>query len=335
MTLSMTALAAWALIGAAQAQEIQIQIDQSVADQHGIDSDQVSSEISSTIDGQLNITEQLTFLDAMANAAALSTRGMGVDYASNPKRAVFGMSVGSAVNAAGVTFSRGEQELPEDGGFSFQLSAMAGINLGMGREDAALSRVRLYANGMVMDTGGDIFDAKLLNYGAHLQVQLIKDRQGAGLEWGGLALTTGYQAAGYTLELKRELPVTTEFSGQSIDWDATGTYTISSTTDSIPIELSTNLRVLIFTVYGGGGIDWNQGSASSSIGLSGPLEIGSGSQQLGTAAVTLSEEGLPDNVVPRIFVGTQANIALVKVYGHINVGLNSSFGGHTGLRFVL
>ena len=331
--------AAWVLLGglsAARAQEISINVSDSVAQRYGLDSASIKREVSSAIDDNLNLADQQEFLDAMAEAAALSTRGMGVDYASNVERVVFGVSVGSAVNSSGVTLSRQGRELP-DGGFSFQLAAMAGINLGMGREEGFFSRVRLYGSGMALGTGGESFSGSLYNYAAHLQFQLVRPQVGAAAEWGGLALTSGSEVAGYALSLSQPLPISTAISGQDIAWEATGTYDVDAATSSIPLELSTNVRILLVTLYGGGGVDWNQGGATSVIGLSGPLNVDdqSGSAvELGSASVSYGGRGLADAFVPRAFVGAQLDILAIKVYGHLNAGLNGSFGGHTGLRLA-
>lgn len=322
----------------ARAQEVSILLNPQVASEYGLDVGSAEAQLSADIGEDLNLAEQQAFLDAMANAAALSTRGMGVDYASNVQKVVFGASLGSAVSASGLTLSRQGRELPE-GGFSLQVAAMAGINLGMGREDAFLSRVRLFVSGMALETSGDTFDAALYNYASHLQLQLVRPREGAGAAWGGLALTSGYAVSGYALALAQPLPIETQLSGLEVGWESTGTYDVTAATASIPLELSSHVRILVVAVYGGVAVDWNQGGADSTIGLSGPLSLtdpqNNQSVGLGSAAVTYGGRGLAAEVVPRAFVGAQLDVLPIKLYGHLNIGMNDSFGGHTGLRFAL
>jgi hypothetical protein len=321
----------------AHAQSIVVNIDETQAEQYGLDASGLESNLNSTVSDQLNIGEQAAFLTGMANAAALATKGMGVDYASNPKRVVFGGSFGTAVNGVGASFKRGEYAVPE-GGFSLQASLMAGINLGFGNEDSALSRFRLYANGLALGTSGDSFNASVYNYGAHLQVQLLKPRQAAVLEWGGLAVTSGYEVSGYVMELTSALPVVTEQDGVELSWDATGAYDIVSVSDTIPVEVSTNLRVFVATIFVGGGVDLvSAGSATSEISLGGDINASAAGQDatLGNIAVSLAEEGFADDMVPRAFVGAQADLLFIKAYGQLNIGFNESFGGHVGLRVVL
>ena len=326
----------WGLSTAA-AQEVVVNIDQDVADTFGIDSTEASDGITSSINEGLNLVDQEAFLQSMANAAAMSSKGMGVDYASNIKRFMFGASFGSAVNSAGFSFGRGGRELPEDG-FSFQVSAMAGLNLGFSNPDGFLGRVKLYANGMQLSTGGDSFNGTLTNLGGHLQLQLAKPRSGTGVEWGGLALTSGYDISQYSLDLVQALPVDTEIDGNDLSWSAEGTYTVAAETASVPVELSTNVRLAILTLYAGGGVDYNLvGEATSSISLAGPLDVSSSGQTatLGDASISMSGSAIADQLTPRFFGGAQVGLSVLKVYGHLNVGLNNSVGGHIGARVAL
>ncbi len=322
---------------AALAQQVAISIDESTAQGLGLDASDVESSMSGQISGDLNLVDQQAYLQSMANAAALASRGMGVDYASNVKRLIFGASLGSAVHSSSLSLGRGDDELP-DGGFSSQLSLMAGVNLGFGDDDAALSRVRLFASGMAFTYAGDSFDASLYNLGGHVQVQLLKPRETAVVEWGGLAVTSGYQSAGYSLGLSSGLPVTVDEEGVSLTWDATGEYDIRAATTSVPLELSTNLRVLMVTVYAGGGADFiTSGSATSAASLGGEITASAVGEQasLGTAVVSLSDEGYADELVPRVFAGAQLNVLMFKAYTHFNVGLNGSAGLNLGLRVAL
>jgi hypothetical protein len=322
-------------MSAAFAQDVSINIDDNVAGQFGIDSDEASSGITSSIDSSFNINDQAEFLQSMANAAAMSSKGMGVDYASNIKRFMFGVSFGSAVNSAGFQFGRGDRELPE-GGFALQLSGMAGLNLGFANQDSFLSRVKIYVNGLTLSTTGDFYDASMYNVGTHLQIQLAKPRSAAVVAWGGLALTSGYDLSTYSIGLSQEIPVETDLDGSSLTWSATGAYDVTANTASVPIELSTNLRIALFTLYVGGGVDWNDGAADSEISLSGPLEVSASGQTatLGAASVSLTDSALADEFTPRVFGGIQTGFAFMQVYGHLNIGLNDSVGGHLGARLA-
>jgi hypothetical protein len=45
--------------------------------------------------------------------------------------------------------------------------------------------------------------------------------------------------------------------------------------------------------------------------------------------------GIADELTPRVFGGVQVGLAVLKLYGHLNIGLNNSVGGHVGARIAL
>ena len=323
------------LLSHALAQNITVTIDEDLARQAGVDPAEIEDQMSTLGDGALKISEQQDFLREMANASALVTKGMGVDYASNPQSFVFGGSFGTSVSGVGASFVRGEQTLPE-GGYAVQVSGMAGLNLGFtATEDSFARRIVLYVNGMALKGASGEFDANFYNAGAHLQLKLIRPPHKGIVEWGGLDLTGGYELSRYYLELGKTLNIASD----PVRWEATGTANIEAMTTTIPIELSTNLRVFVVTAFAGAGLDIRQGGrAGSSIALGGPLyvEVNGQEQQLGTVEANVDMSGAPDYLAPRVFGGAQVNILFLKVYGQVNYGvLDESFGGHIGLRVAI
>lgn len=306
------------------------------ARQAGMDETELEGELSKAIGEQLHTVDLSGYMAQMADANVLSSKGMGVDYASDMQRFAFGGAFGTAVNGAGAALDGGTAEgLPETG-FALQVGVMAGLNLGaFSPKDSALRRFKLYVNGMSAETDRSPFSATFLNYGGHVQVKVVKGGDKTdGVRWGGLDLTGGYEFSSYSLSLTESMPVETN----GLSWDATGTYTISAAAQSLPLELSTNLHVFVVTVFLGAGVDYNlSGSAESEIGVSGPINLtyGGRTEEVGSAAVTLSDTGQVSAWTPRAFAGAQADILFVKVYGQLNVTLDQSIGGHVGLRFVL
>lgn len=324
-----------ALTQVALAQDITVEIDRDKAEAAGMDPSELEAEFEAMIEEELRLGDQSAYLDQMARAALLSSKGMGVDYATNPQKFVLGGSVGTAVNASGARFGKGDNTLPT-GGFAFQASGMAGINLGAFAEDDSFARrFLIYGNGMMLQTNGEPFAGDLLNYGGHIQFKILKTRDETVAEWGGLDLTAGYEYSAYTLRATKGLPLTSN----GTTWDATGTYTIQSTTWSVPVELSTNIRIAFWTLFGGVAYDaYQNGTASSTIGLDGDLntQVQGQSTRLGRAGVEYGAAStLPEFGLPRAFVGTQFNIFPVKIYGHVNMALDEGFGGHAGVRVAL
>lgn len=322
-------------LSAALAQDVIVTVDQDNAEAAGIDPAQFEQEFSAAIEDELRLGDQSEYLRQMAQAAVLSTKGMGADYATNPQRFVLGGGFGSAVSASGMRFGRGDTTLPQ-GGFSFQVSALAGLNLGaLAKDESPARRFLIYGNGMMLETNNEPFEGSLLNYGGHVQIKLLKKREEGPAEWGGIDFTTGYEVSQYTMRVAQGLPIGTD----TAKWDAVGSYTITSSTSSVPLELSTNMRVGPVTLFGGGAYDiWQEGGASSTISLDGGLttEVQGQTAQLGSARVSYgSAAQLESFPMPRAFVGVQANIFLLKVYGQLNMQLEEGVGGHAGVRVAL
>jgi len=256
---------------------------------------------------------------------------MGVDYASSPQKFVLGGSIGSALNGTGAGFGYGDGLLPQ-GGFAFQAAVMGGMNLGaFVDDDHPLRRFIVYGHGMGAGGGREPFSARAVNGGGHLQVQVLKVRDMGAAGWGGLALTTGFEHTAYTLTLEQAVPIETAIT----TWQADGTYEVTARTNSIPLELSTNMRAAFFTVFGGGGVDFMVASGGDSdIDLRGDLTNEAG-QSVGHALITWSDDTDVAGVTPRVFGGVQFNIFMVKLYGQLNVSMPEGFGGHTGVRIAM
>jgi len=344
-------LVASALVGTtAQAQELTLTVDEQAASAFGLDTASLESDLQGEASTALNLVDPQAFMDSMANAGGIAAKGMGVDYASNPKAFVVGGGVGASTHSAGFSFGRGDSALPQEG-FATMVSFMGGVNLGVldGTKKSALSRFVVYVNGMSLDLPSDReFGGSMYNVGAHVQAKLVKGKNAKVVEWGGFDLITGFERSRYALKLERELPITapvdvnpTGIQGESqegeLTWTANGTYEIRSTTDTIPVELATNLRLVVLSLYVGGGVDIHAASSDATAGLEGPLEarLRGQSENIGSAALTVDFEGAGDPVVPRGFVGTQLNLSLFKIYGHLNVGGNGSIGGHVGARVAM
>jgi hypothetical protein len=297
-------------------------------------SDELETAMASTIDEEFKLSDQRVFLEQMAEATAMSARGVGVDYASNPQRFVLGGSVGSGVDGVGLSFGRGEGLLPA-GGFAFSATAMAGLNLGaFAGDDSPARRFILYGNGMAGQGSQEPFGGSMANFGVHLQVMLVKARESGPAEWGGFALTSGFEHTRYTLELRQDVPM--ESSG--FTWNADGSYSVTATSNTIPLELSTNMRLAFLTLFGGFALDIRPGNgATSDIELGGDVVYASNGQErvVGTATITDSQTADIGAIAPRFFFGPQINLSVVKVYGHLNVGVGGAFGGHAGVRIAL
>lgn len=322
----------------AGAQTLEIALDPTLSEPLGLDSAQVEREMDGLISDVLNLPDQDEWMSSMANALAISSKGIGVDYASNPQKFVAGGSIGSGVHSAGLTFSRGAELLPETG-FSFQAAFMAGLNLGaFSGEDSAARRFIVFVHGASLGVPSSAtFRGRMFNVGGNVMIKVIGGQNTKVVEWGGIDLTGGFEHATYVLSLNSNVPITAPIDGVDVTWNGTGTYDVTGTANTIPIEVSSNLRVLVFTGYLGGAYDLNTASASSNASMSGPVEAAAQGvdTEIGTASLRLDGAGDGDPGAARVFVGLQANAAMFKVYGQLNAGFNNAVGGHLGIRVAM
>jgi hypothetical protein len=320
-------------------------IDPDLAAEAGVDPDEVNQELRGATSTSLKFDGLKEYLAQMANANSLATQGMGADYATNPQRFVVGASIGTAACGNGLDFVNTGDQLPETG-FAAEASGMAGLNLGvLSKDESFLRRFVVSVNGMYATGQNQVFDWEIFNYGGHLQFKLIRPGHKGIIEWGGLDLTGGYQKAYYQLALSAGYPIAVD----SFRWDASGDLTITSSVTTIPLEVSTNLRVTVFTVFGGLGLDLRpEGEADGKVGLGGDLYAENPStgkeMKIGTGSASASETSPANSTAPRVFFGAQINILPLKIYAQANVGLErfttqspvgDSFGGQVGVRVAL
>lgn len=328
---------------AAQAEEVTLTVGTNEnAELFGIDQNSLQGHLQGATSEDLHVVDQGPFLGAMANAGSLAARGMGVDYATNPKKFVLGASFGSAVYDDGTSLSNEDEGLPE-AGFGTQASVMAGINLGVfNGKDTFADRMMLYGHFLSLATPrvGE-FDGHATQAGGHLQMKLVP-KLGIGVaEFGGLDFTTGVEFTRYTLGLSEQLAFDTPGGDEAtVTWRTDGSFTVTTTGLTIPLEASTNVRLLFLTVFGGAALDLhplNTGSSNAS--LSGNLvatsDLIADETHIGEAALSITADGRGLPVTPRVFVGPQVNLWAVRAYMQLNVGLTGGFGLHAGARIAL
>ena len=303
----------------------------------GVDTASLEAGLKGSIGSEFALEGMNDLLSSMANAAAISSSGIGVDYVSNPRVFVFGASMGAAGDGIGFPPDAGDDAMPS-AGFASTASMMVGANLGaltLGK--GPLARFRVYAHGLTRTTGlAGGLETRLDNYGGHVQVAAIKPRRlGLGtLEWGGLSFTTGYEKTivGLSLSSDEALNISTEVEGMEIGWDAKGTVDVTSTVHTIPFEVSTNLRVLMVAIYGGAAFDITPSDATAALSLSGPISITGENGPIGNAEFTLDRSATGAPSQQRLFAGAQLDLPILKLYSQANLGLNGTSGFHMGVR---
>jgi hypothetical protein len=266
------------------------------------------------------------YLRAFSDAQSCTARGLGVDYGSTIGLFEVGIAGNLALNGT-KAFTEGNSQTQPVAGVATNITVMAGLNLGF----LGLRPVTLFGNFFTREFGYREFTAKVDNYGAHIQLKLFAPRNeslwSAFVQWGGIALTTGFDHARLRFSLKKDfsrvVPVTAQGQTAQIAVASQGTMAIESRTYSVPLELTTNFRFLyVLSVFGGAGFDFQFGGGSNlDVDLTGTLTGRSQgtSANLGGARVVATEEAKASPGKLRGIAGVQANLWFVRLFTQLNV----------------
>lgn len=325
-------------------------------------------EAETNVNSNLPNADASTYLNGMSDAAILTTKGLGTDYASNMDLFVIGGGVGAGLDLPGTGFSdvfSGKVNSQNFRGIGLQTSFMAGLQLGVFHfpvfwEYFDLNKMSVYLNAMSLDLPKfkEGFSGKLSNFGFHLQYKVMQPISfGTFLfSWGGVDFTTGFETSTLTIKYARTDTIT-QSSVVAVPVAGLGTVNdtvntnitansqvganVSSTT--IPLEISTNIRFLyLFSLFGGLAMDINSGSSSALAAVNTNLTVTDTRSILtGANAVTssgsldLGQSGKPTGSNFRWFSGLQLNLTIVKLYLQLNKAVSQdTLGFGAGVRIA-
>lgn len=298
------------------------------AEQAGFPLSQIESTLQAELNSLYRASEARRYLQAFADAQAFSNRGLGADYAGTPRTLIFGFAVNVSVNADEDYVTEGrESESPVEG-MGANFSFMAGTNLHW----LGLSPITLYANYFRGDARFDEFDGTSANFGVHGQLSLFKDgkepRGNFLLSWGGIDITTGLERGQLTLTLsdsvKSRIPLAETAGGPYIEANTAGIFDADMRVWSVPLEVTTSLRLLyLLSFYGGLGLDWQFGSNELTMDLDsqllGVIPGESDRFEVGSARLVARESVSPSPGKLRALAGVQVNLTFLRVFAHLNV----------------
>jgi hypothetical protein len=300
----------------------------------GMTQQELQDLLTSRLNDFFQMTNAAGFLQRFGDAQSFTSKGMGVDYASEATYVEVG---GSASFAFGMdrTYQPGSiQGLPiQVESVGLNASLMAGVNLGF-----LGIPVMLFGNGMHVPSQqyGDMSGA-LDNWGVHAQVRLLgPSRDSSALKmlvrWGGIAVTTGYDYSHMNLRLNRNISSNlsipnTMTDGVNVDVTGSASLSVDMSTKSIPLEVTTSLRLMtLLTAYGGVGFDFQLGGGSAmnldfDASLLGHVPGGQPPNlDLGTAHVHVPIPSLsPSPAKIRGILGVQFNLWLVRIFTQLNI----------------
>jgi hypothetical protein len=309
---------------------------ETLANQLGITSQELASRIQDRVNSAYDAQNVDGFIRSFTDATSFSTRGLGVDYVSMPTDLILGVGANFAVAASG---DFNAEERPTSG-LSANVSFMAGMNL----SKYGSPRWTLFANGFYRRATLNSLRGGITTAGLHAQYRIIKPQQDNGaatqfLRWTGLDLTSGLEFTRWNLgvddDIQTDFAVNGSNGGAMLTLESAGTFDLSSTAMTVPVELSTGIRIaLLLSVYVGAGVDLNASTGRLNVALDGDLLTQDG-RNVGTATIQGGGNTSGSPVAARIMAGAQLNLSKIKVYVQLNGSATPAASIGAGIRGVL
>lgn len=284
----------------------------------------------------MNLVNVRSYLQSFGDATSFAARGTGVDYASNSELFTLGIAGGVAVDVDGVT---NDNDFSAGAGGTFTI--MGGLNLARwGHRELSL-----FGNFFHSSNDDGVLRGGLLSMGAHAQYKLFQPTKGLKrllVQWGGIDLTGGLELSRWRLSVGGDIGTSFELEGAAgtsatLDGAVNGRFGLSTTTVVLPLEVTTNLRLLyLLGLYVGGGLDLQVGRSSVEASLGGTVTttLDGDERTIATVQVTADEGRRPSIVQAHALLGLQLNMWKLKLFVQGTMMPLSTFGFSTGLRLA-
>ena len=307
---------------------------QTLAAQAGISQMDLESRIKDQVDNAYDLAHVDKFLRSFGDATSFAQRGLGVDYMSVPGSFMLGLGAQVGVSS---TDELTLDQRPTNGGAALNASLMIGYNL----KDAGHPRWTLFANGFYENGSTDSLKGNILTGGFHIQVKLVEPQDDGGaaivVRWGGIDLTTGVEFTRWSFGANDTITQTFNVDGinQQLQLDSQGRFDLTSTAGTVPIELTTGLRILeLVSVYVGAGFDVTGGKSTIDADLTGTVTTPD-KTNVGTVHITESGNNTSSPGTFRGLAGVQLNLWKLKLYSQVNVSQLPAASVGFGVRLVL
>ena len=283
-----------------------------LAAQYGQSEQQLIAKVQASIEDIYQTQHIGSLLRAFADTAAFAGRGLGADYQTDPGGLTIGIAATGALSSD-VSLSSSSHVI---GGAVVNFGAVAGESLARW----GLPRWTLFASGSYEATTIHGLAGTLWTGGTAAQVQVLEPGAPASVRWTGVAVTGGLQVARWTISETQPIQINFHVTGTSgqkktVDLVSTGTLAVKASTYTIPIEVTTGVRLLdVLALYGGGGVDLTLGDSSIEAQLAGDLTINADHEPIGTAVITATGTGGPDTFSVHALAGLELHTRHVHVF---------------------
>lgn len=302
----------------------------------GLSQAQVQDRLNLELGRFFQTTDTAGFVRRFSDSQSFTGKGMGVDYASEATFLEVGVagSVAMGIDRTYQPSSTGSGAGFPIKGVGFNASLMGGVSL-----DPFGVPLMVFGNWMRMSGTYGQLDGKLDNWGVHAQLRLFGPSRSASAlkmlaRWGGIAITTGVDNSHMNLRAGQKIktdPI--NFGDMALDPNTSiqvdgavsgqAGFELDMATKTIPLEVTTSLRLLsLVTVYGGVGLDLQIGGGNDlNVKVSDATITGmvNGTQaNLGTAEVEAHASASSSTAKVRGLIGAQVNLFLVRLFAQLN-----------------
>lgn len=314
------------------------------------DTERAFNEIEAQVNTELPEGDASTYAPGMANAAALSTKGIGSDYSNDLDFLMISVNLSAAVDSdqfKAYDFEDDSFDESTVNGVGVAASITLGMNMGTffkkkwGLIDPKKLDVFINYLSFKKDDDGtdDNFNFKHSNFGIHARYHIHEGYSlfsKAILKWGGVFVTTGIERSSMDMNFIETYSETQTEGLATATVDGVGTVGIDSTITSIPIEVSTYIQAFyVLSLYTGLGIDLNFGDSDVTAKFNGNVAVSGAATGSGDAVLDLSGSGDVDSFTSRVFVGAQINIPVVKIYTQFTKQLGTDLSSvNLGVKFI-
>jgi hypothetical protein len=205
----------------------------------------------------------------------------------------------------------------ELGGAVFNFGIMAGANLGRWGHP----RWTVFANGYYQTESYHGLEGDLTTLGAHVQYAAMREQQHGWISWLGVDVTSGLEYSTSTIGKADVLPIKFKVEnaqgtgGDHLTMLATGKLTAVARSFTIPLEVTTGIRLVRhIALYAGGGIDVSIASASIDVNLTGDVVVTATQENVGSATVTVNGSATPGVFGVHALAGLQFNLPYSHLY---------------------
>jgi hypothetical protein len=308
--------------------------------------DAVVSELETEVMTNLPNTDQSEFFQSMANASTMAGKDLANDPINHIDYAMVFLGVG-----AGVDLNKKEYDDIKDSDGDIDLNKAPGIGVqlgfGIGTHGKFLPKKHFngekwsfFINYFPYNFVKDDISLKIRTGGLHMRYRLLSGYDL--VRWKMLRLEPVFLTFGYEFNklkgrFSEVLSETYASGGVTGTFSGTGVIALDVMTHSFPVSISSGITLLyILTLYGGLGVDINQGSAEGGGSLEDTtLTISQGgSNATGTASLDLGSKNNPTLMLSRAFLGAQINLWNFKIFAQAQKTFDRNlYGAQVGLKY--